>query len=485
MAIKDLFKTVGGDPTLGLGDSKTVQDIAGNMSLGKVVDGLDPDAMTAKIKKDALAGVIQYEGGNETFIWKHPLEDFNTGSQLIVHESQEAIFFMNGQALDLFGPGRHTLATQNLPLVGRFFKAATGGVTPFHCEVYFINKTEQLAIKWGTDTRLTYVDPVYSLPIQIGASGEMSLRVEDSRKLLVKIVGTEKGISQQGFTQKMRGFLMEGIKAHLANFIKREQLNIFTIDEHLPTIADALREVFKPDFLDYGVAMERFKVTSIVKHEDDNYRKLMELQTATANKAIDQINVDRGLIRYEEQVGKRNRDTDADAYRTERLGEAEAHRLKSVGMSKQEEMALEAAQIMAGNEAVGQMTNTGLGLGMMAGVGMGVGGAVGGMVQDTMGKAFGGAQPGQPASDAAVASGAASPCAKCGKPLPQGAKFCLECGEQVLADNEAVCPSCGAKTPKGKFCLECGAAMAKKCPDCGTEIPPSGKFCLECGHKFE
>jgi membrane protease subunit (stomatin/prohibitin family) len=84
---------------------------------------------------DQIASIIKYEGDNTTFIWKHPIEDFNTGSQLIVHESQEAIFFMNGQALDLFGAGRHTLETQNLPLVGKYFNRATGDATPFHCEV--------------------------------------------------------------------------------------------------------------------------------------------------------------------------------------------------------------------------------------------------------------------------------------------------------------------------------------------------------------
>ena len=126
-----------------------------------------------------LADVIQYEGANDTFIWKHPREDLNTGSQLIVHESQEAVFFMNGQALDLFPAGRFTLESQNLPLVGKHFKAPTGGVTPFHCEVYFINKTEQLEIKWGTDSKLEYVEPTYGFPIQIGASGAMALRVDD------------------------------------------------------------------------------------------------------------------------------------------------------------------------------------------------------------------------------------------------------------------------------------------------------------------
>ena len=87
-----------------------------------------------------IAEVIKYEGDNSTFIWKHPSEDFNSMTQLIVHESQEAIFFMNGQALDLFGPGRHTLETQNIPLLGKIFNKITGNNNAFHCEVYFINK---------------------------------------------------------------------------------------------------------------------------------------------------------------------------------------------------------------------------------------------------------------------------------------------------------------------------------------------------------
>lgn len=57
------------------------------------------------------------------------------------------MFFANGQALDLFGPGRHSLETDNLPYVKRFFNRPTGDATPFHCEVYFVNKTEQMTVK--------------------------------------------------------------------------------------------------------------------------------------------------------------------------------------------------------------------------------------------------------------------------------------------------------------------------------------------------
>ena len=100
-----------------------------------------------------IAEVLKYEGDNSTFIWKHPSEDFNSLTQLIVHESQEAIFFLNGQALDLFGAGRYTLTTQNIPLVGKLLNKVTDDESPFHCEVYFINRAEQMAIRWGTDTR--------------------------------------------------------------------------------------------------------------------------------------------------------------------------------------------------------------------------------------------------------------------------------------------------------------------------------------------
>lgn len=87
----------------------------------------------------AIQEVIKYEGDNSTLIYKHPAEDFNTLSQLIVHESQEAVFFSDGQALDSFKAGRYTLETKNIPLISKIRNLVSGGVSPFHVEVYFIN----------------------------------------------------------------------------------------------------------------------------------------------------------------------------------------------------------------------------------------------------------------------------------------------------------------------------------------------------------
>ena len=171
-----------------------------------------------------IADIIKYEGDNSTFIWKHPCEDFNSLTQLIVHESQEAIFFMNGQALDLFGAGRYTLETQNIPLIGKALNRATGDKSPFHCEVYFINKTEQMSVKWGTDSKVQYIEPTYGFPIQLGACGEMCLRVADARKLLVKVVGTEHGITQNQLVEKFKSFLLLRLKSYVVTLIKQDKI---------------------------------------------------------------------------------------------------------------------------------------------------------------------------------------------------------------------------------------------------------------------
>ena len=77
-------------------------------------------------------------------------------------------------------------------------------------------------------------------------------------------------------------------------------------------------------------------------------------------------------------------------------------------------------------------------------------------------------------------------CAKCGAEIPQGSKFCLQCGEKVEANSNdtVVCPECGKTVAKGKFCLECGHKFVTTCPNCGKEIPEGAKFCLECGTKI-
>ena len=408
----------------------------------------------------ALASVIKYEGDNSTFIWKHPKEDFKVGTQLIVHESQEAVFFMDGQALDLFGAGRHTLETENLPLISKYLDKNFDEKTPFHCEVYFINKVEQMAIRWGTDSKVQFIEPTYNFPVEIGASGEMSIRADNSRKLLLKLVGTEKALTQQKIVMSFRAFLMTKVKTYLASTIKEKKINIFEIDEHLEEISDALKAKLSGDFADYGVALERFFVTTVVKPDGDpqfeKFKSLYFRQYADLAEA-----------RLHQQVSIIAAETQAKTTVIE--SQAMAKKREQEGYTYQQERGFDVAQDVAKNEATGQFTNMGVGLGTMAGVGGAVGGLVGGAVSGAVGS---------------VSAGQSATCAKCGTALPAGAKFCLECGEKVLSADTVVCPGCGKTVIKGKFCPECGYKFVSVCPKCGTEIPAGSKFCLECGEKF-
>lgn len=253
------------------------------------VNNVQERLMFEHIKKDGLASIIKFEGNNDAFIWKHPIEDFNYGSQLIVHESQEAIFFKDGQALDVFGPGRHTLETQQLPLIERAYRLPTDTEGTFHSEVYFINKTVQMAIKWGTPEKVRFIDPLTGVPLEIGASGEMNIQVQNSKKLLVKLVGTMKGISWEegsGLTKSLqasfRPMISNAVKVNLATVIKNEAIDILEIDEKLDIISESLKEKIKEGFEEYGLTIKQFYVNNVVLPEDDpNFKRIRELHTIT------------------------------------------------------------------------------------------------------------------------------------------------------------------------------------------------------------
>lgn len=333
-----------------------------------------------------IADIIKYEGDNTTFIWKHPCEDFNALTQLIVHESQEAIFMMNGQALDLFGPGRYTLETQNIPLIGKALNIPTGGQTPFHCEVYFINKTEQMAIKWGTDSKVQFMEPTFNFPLAIGASGEMSLRVNDSRKLLIKLVGTEDFLGQSGLTRYFRAFLMTRVKSYIAQVIQQQKINIFEIDAHLNELSAALMKLLQPDFDDYGIALERFFLTTVVKPDGEpTYEKFKSLYFRQY------ADITEARIRQQTQVI----DAETEAQKTVIASQAMATKRTQEGYTYQQERGFDVAQDVAKNEATGQFTNMGVGLGTMAGVGGAVGGLVGNAVNGAL-DSTGSPQPQQP-----------------------------------------------------------------------------------------
>ena len=460
-----------------------------------------------------IVDIIKYEGDNSTFIWKHPSEDFNTMTQLIVHESQEAIFFMNGQALDLFGPGRHTLTTQNIPLLGKLLTKATDGETPFHCEVYFINKTVQMAVKWGTDSKVRFLEPTYGVPLEIGACGEMNLAVSDARKLLLKLVGTMNGIAWDerggGFTKSLsssfRPMISTAVKANLSSSIKAQNINILEIDERLEQLSDVLKRSITPNFEEYGLTIPDFYVTTVLLPENDpNFQKIRELHSISLQKkmveaessvmvsmaeakaavtaAERQAILEKEATETEQARREAERElirAQAEAQKTKLSGFAEAEVMRAQGYNQKDVLQAEVQKAYA--EGLGNMTISGGGGGVAGDmIGLGVGMAAAGAVSGQMGEMFKGFGAAAQPEVKKVA------CPNCGNEVPENAKFCMECGSKivVLGENEVICPACGQKTAKGKFCMECGASLVAKCPGCGAELPNGAKFCLECGAKI-
>lgn len=483
----------------------------------------------------ALSELIKYEGDNSTFIWKYPHEDFNNMTELVVHESQEAIFFANGQAADTFGPGRYKLDAENIPILTKLINVVTG-VSVFHCEVYFINKTVQMAVKWGTDSKVRFIEPTLGVPVELGASGEMNLAITDGRKMLIKLVGTMKGIAWgdegAGFTKSLqmsfRPLVSTAVKSNLSAVIKQQNIDIVEVDEHLTELSDALRTKIVPGFEEYGLTIPQFYLTNIVLPEGDpNFRRLRELHTVTLQKRMAAAEAEvrssqaasrasymtaeaeaeakikaaqRGAIlegqTTETEIARREAErrliqAQAEAQAAQMAGMAEAAVMQAKGYNQKDVLQAEVQKAYA--EGIGNMgpaISSGGGSVMGDMLGLGVGMAAMGAMAPQMGEMMKGFNIGNfgAAQNPTVESQPAqtTKCPKCGNSLPANAKFCLECGTKIeaLADNEMICPKCGKKTPKGKFCMECGQPLANRCPNCGAEVPQGGKFCLECGTKL-
>lgn len=463
------------------------------------VNDIAEQVKKAQIRREGLASVIKYEGDNETLVWKHPIEDFNMGSQLIVHESQEAIFFRDGQALDLFGAGRYTLETQQLPLMEKLCKLPTDLESTFHSEVYYINMTTQMGIKWGTDSKVRLFDPMTGMHVELGASGEFNIRVINSRKLLLKVVGTTGGLKQEqliGNNGKgyFRSMVMTQVKSYLASAIREKGISVLEIDERLEELSEALREKINLRLGEYGLYMPEFFVVRVVTPDDDpNFQRLKQ------QFADQYLNVRQEQIRKNVAVAEAERMTveaqtaaqmkligaqaEAEAYRMKAAAEAEEMRMK--GYTYQQETArkvgLEAMQNgiggSGGGSALGDLAGLGITLGAMGSVVNMTKDAMSPVVQDAL-------QMGQTVAGAPDTWDCA--CGNKGITM----KFCGNCGAKKPEPKQADtwdCPGCGHKGNTMKFCGNCGAKKpeapaAWDCPECGSK-GNTMKFCGNCGAK--
>ena len=473
----------------------------------------------ADASNDLGINVIKYEGDNSTFVWKHPVTDFNMGTMLIVHESQEAVFFSGGQILDTFGPGRHVLKTENIPLLKKFYRIPTGGANMFHAEIYFINRTVQMGIRWGTPDRVRFIDPATGIPLDIGASGDMTLTVADSHTLLKRVVGTLPSLSRDdvlGSTPKQsasvnesavrydsygnrieagvydntrnasldadnqdwaaslsgifRSMVTTTVRTNLAKLIRDLNINILEVDSYLDALSFSLREKVRPGFEAYGLTVTQFFVTNVSLPEDDqNFKKLRELSAASYI-GTREAEVQADIVRAKREVEIEKGTTENEMARLEAQREiiraqAEAEKRRLSGLAEAEVMQAQGYNKKDEFQMEVQKAYA-EGIGKM---GSGSGGSGGSsVVSDMVGLGVGFAAAG-----------------KVGEQFKN--MFNTDGGsaqQTQTAQNQDgwSCPSCGETGNRGAFCSGCGKPKPTlwDCPSCG-EKGNKGAFCSGCG----
>ena len=381
-----------------------------------------------------IVDIIKYEGDDKTLVWKSDKEDFNTGSQLIVHESQEAVFFRNGQALDLFGPGRYTLETANIPLLKKLINLPTDGKSRFHAEVYFINKAVALDVKWGTTSKFDVLDPQFYVQLSVGASGSMEVRIKDSRKFLVKVVGTQKTVDTAKLSDYFREKVIVKVKDNLATLMG--QVSYVVINQHLEEVSEAVKGKLNEEMDEYGIEIPNFYLSTVHIPEEEKARIKEAL-----NKRMEQ-----GILGY----------------------------------NWMDEQLAEIAKTYAGNDGNGAGTMTG----MMAGMPIAL--AFGQMLSGT-------AKPVMQQGMQGLGSGLANQGNLGGFNLQDPTKPGVNPGFMGAGNNQTAgkkfCPDCGTEVEAGaKFCPNCGHKLEEegyKCAKCGRILKENEKFCPDCGTKKE
>jgi len=396
----------------------------------------------------AIIDVVKWDGqgygkqaDDALLAWKFPSTELSTWTQLIVNESQEAVLFRAGSMDGPFGPGRHVLKTENLPVIGALLKLPFGR-SPFTAEVWYTNRAIPLDVLWGTPEAIRLKDPVYNIIIPVVAHGQYAVQIEHSRKFIVKLVGTMREFDREKMRSYLRGMILTVAKTTIAREIVKRNISILEIATQLIELSDAIQADLLPRLDEFGLKLVNFFVTSIDVKEDD--QSIETLRKALAKRA------EMGIV----------------------------------GFTYQQERSLNALEGAAGFTAAdngiqanpNSMTGLGVGLGVAVPLGQAVGQQFSSLVAPTL---QGGRQLGtQGAPPAGMEN-----CTKCDAPRANPtAKFCLSCGAPFAVDAPPPCHKCGSPlVPGAKFCADCGAPASEPCRNCGKELGPSAKFCTDCG----
>lgn len=383
-----------------------------------------------KVKDAAMHQFIEViewlDNTGDTIVYRFPVEgqEIKNGAQLIVRESQAAVFVHEGQVADVFTPGKYTIDGDNTPVLTKLGAWKYGFNSPFKSEVYFVNTKQFTDMKWGTSNPIMLRDADFGI-VQLRAFGAYSLRVADPAAFIKEIAGTNAQFSTEDIDVQLK----RAVVTEFTDALGELKVPALDLAAQYKEMGATLREKINEEFKDWGLEITKFFIENISVPEE-------------VQKAIDK-RASMGAIGNVDQYMKFQA---ADALR-------------------------DAAQ------------NEGGGAGL--GAGLGAGFAVGGQMANAFaGTANQGAT--QQGGGAAPATLPCPSCGKPNQPQAKFCAECgakMEAAPKV----EVPCVKCGAMLRDGaKFCSECGASQEKpRCANCQHELAAGAKFCPECGTKTD
>lgn len=353
---------------------------------------------------------------SNTLVYRFPVKDqeIKNGAQLIVRESQSAIFVSEGQIADLFPPGRYTVDGGNTPILSKLGAWKYGFNSPFKAEVYFVNTKQFTDLKWGTPNPVMMRDTDFGM-VRLRAFGIYTVRVSDPKAFIKEIAGT----NARFVTEDIQGQLKRTLVGGFSDALAESKIAALDLASNYDELSKFTRDKLNDEFKTLGLELTKFVIENISLPQE--VEAAMDKRTSM------------GVIG---DVGRYTQFQAADAMR-------------------------DAAQNPGGG------AGTGVGLG----AGFAMGNAMAGAMSDAMkqSRQGGAEQIACPKCNAANTRGArfcnecgeklevaaqTVPCVKCGASLQAGAKFCNECGAK---QEKLTCANCKAELdPGAKFCNECG-----------------------------
>ena len=251
----------------------------------------------------ALIDVLKYDGPNNVLVWKwrpqdrgkrrfellggkrdydERQEEIRWGSQLVVNQSQIAVFVKGGQIADIFAAGTYTLSTNNLPILVSIISLPFGLSSPFKAEVYYINK----AVAMDTQFKLppfNMIEPNFRVPIPVTSRGSFAVKVGEARQFLSKIIGTMPDLEADQLKDYFRGVIVENVKAAITRIAKEQKISPFELEATVMEVSDSVKDTIAHTLEKYGLKLDLFNIEGVsivdddprVKNVVEEYQRLM------------------------------------------------------------------------------------------------------------------------------------------------------------------------------------------------------------------